>query len=147
MEDKIKIKGKVSLQKFDELDNLIYSWEGNNLVTLDGAEVLAKLFMGDIRDQVRKCSIGYGTDTPRSTNTAATFLSLSPATMGCSSSGWNKDNASVTYNYISPSGMQLGIWREAGLVSESGTLFNRICLPEMTKQNAEYVLFSWKLSF
>lgn len=149
MEEKINIKGKVSLNKFDGDGNLVYEWSGNNLVTLDGTEVLAKLFMGDIQDQIRKVKIGYSTVPPKMADTSASLLALTPPNdpITCTSSGWNKENSTVTYDYVSPSGFHMGIWREAGLVSCSGTLFNRIALPEMDKQNDEYVVFSWKLNF
>lgn len=153
MEDHIKIKGHVSLKHYDGDDNLLTEWDGDNLVTLDGAEFLARKFtgdsIGDCSPNMKYYAIGYNGNSPRVDDEMNTFQSLTPQFTGISYSGWSKDNATITYDFISPSGFHIGVWREAALLTsgDSPIMFNRVLMPELNKQNDSYVISTWKLNF
>jgi hypothetical protein len=147
MKEKIFINGEINIRQFNELGEFLQEWDCHNLVTLDGAELLAKRFMGDLDDQVRRYAIGYNDTAAKTSDSYSVLETLSPASTDISYSGWSKDNAVITYDFVSPSGFHMGVWREAGLLSVSGTLFNRVNLPEIQKQGSDYFLCTWKLSF
>jgi len=139
----IVLTGRLVIQKFNEVMQLVYETEVPNLVVTTGKEFIASRIVSNSASIVGYMGIG---DDP-------TAVSLSQTTLGNQLSRLAVDSTTVsgtnvTFTTTFGTGAGTGSIQEAGLFNNSsgGTMLCRTTFPVITKSSGETITVTWVVS-
>lgn len=140
---KIKITGELSIQKFDEKNNLVEQVNVPNLVVTTGKEHIAQRIAGNSETIMSHMAIGQGVATPALTNVALVnelareALVLTTVT-----------STDITYTATFGAGVGTGSITEAGIfnAASAGDMLCRTTFPAIAKTASDTIAISWTIT-
>ena len=140
---KIKITGELSIQKFDENNNLVQQINIPNLVVSAGKQHIAQRIASNSETIMSHMAIGSGVTTPALSNsTLVTELARQSLTLT------SVDSFNITYTATFAAGIGTGSITEAGIFNNgtSGTMLCRTTFPVITKGASDTIAISWTIT-
>lgn len=143
LQSKIKITGKLSVQKFDDKNNLTQQVDVPNLVVTLGKEHIAQRVYTNAEPIMSHMAIGSGVTAPALNNTA---LSNELARVALSIT----EVSGVNISYIATYGATIGTGNitEAAIFNASplGDMLCRTTFPVIAKGEADTIVISWTIT-
>lgn len=135
--------GELSIQKFDEKNNLVEQVNIPNLVVTSGKEHIAQRIAGNSETIMSHMAIGQGTATPALTNTALANELAREALALTSVSG-----SDITYTATFGVGVGTGNITEAAIfnAASSGDMMCRTTFPVIAKTSSDTIAISWTIT-
>ena len=140
---KIKLTGALSVQKFDESNNLVEQVDVPNLVVTVGKEHIAQRISTNSETIMSHMAIGSGVTTPALTNIAL-VNELARETLSLTS----VSGVDITYTATFGAGVGTGTITEAAIfnASSAGDMLCRTTFPVISKGAAETIAISWTIT-
>ncbi len=144
--DDFKVTGEVTIQRYNENQELVETKVIPNLVVTAGKTFIASRIAGTAAGVMSHMGVG-------STNTAATLADTDLAAVlgsriALSVSGGTASTNQVTYAATFGAGVSTGAWVEAGIFNAStvGTMLCRTVFGTITKNAGDSITVTWVLS-
>lgn len=140
---KIKLTGELSVQKFDENNNLVQQIDVPNLVVTVGKQHIAQRITTNSETIMSHMAIGSGATTPALTNIAL-VNELAREALAVTT----VDGVNITYTATFGAGIGTGNITEAAIFNagSSGDMLCRTTFPTIAKGAAETIAISWTIT-
>ncbi len=143
IQDSLKIKGKLSVERFDENQNLIEQRNINNLVVATGKSHIAARMTSNTTAVMSHMAIGSANVAPTTSDTA----------LGTESARVALDSANVVSNVVTyvatyGAGVGTGPITEAGVFNDpsAGTMLCRTRFDVVNKGAADIIVITWNVT-
>lgn len=135
--------GELSIQKFDEKNNLVEQINVPNLVVTAGKEHIAQRIAGNSETIMSHMAIGQGVSTPALTNSALNNELAREALLLTTVT-----STDITYTATFGAGVGTGNITEAGIfnAASAGDMLCRTTFPVIAKTASDTIAISWTIT-
>ncbi len=134
MSKKLKLKGKAKVQELDQDGNVVSEEEKENVITDDGAGVIAQLIGAKTVDDFEYMAIGSGTSAEGASDSS---LGSEQDRSDSITSSVNGKEVEWVYTFLAGAGKsaitELGMFNDPS--DESGTMMNRLTFAAKDNEN------------